>query len=348
MIYSMNVAPSKPKPRRRWKLWLGISLVLLVGGGTVCWWMIIRMPGESFLGELPKLDEAQQKLVADLKSDVNILAVTIGERNTTNRYPQLNAAADYVESQFAAANYKVQRQTFEAVGLKCHNLEVELPGTAAPGEIVVVGAHYDSFPGTPGANDNASGTAAMLALARRFAMKQPQRTLRFVAFTNEEPPHFQRATMGSWHYAARCRQRNENIIAAISLETIGYYSETPGSQAYPPPLSAFYPSEGNFIGVVGNVGSRQLVRQVVASFRRHGHFPSEGGAIPGAMPGIGWSDHWSFWQHGYPGVEITDTAPFRYAHYHRPTDTPDKLNFDHIARVVEGLVGVIEDLAAVQ
>lgn len=332
--------------RRRWKRVLGIGLVLSAGAAVGCWWLMIRMPGESFRGELPPLDESQRKLVGELQRDVNHLAVTIGERNTSRRYPQLNAAADHIEAQLSAAGYQVQRQTFDAGGLKCHNLEVELRGAGVPEEIVVVGAHYDSFAGSPGANDNASGTAALLALARRFVTRHPQRTLRFVAFTNEEPPHFQRSTMGSWHYAARCRQRRENVVAAVSLETIGYYSETPGSQAYPPPLSAFYPSEGNFIGVVGNVGSRHLVRQIVASFRRHGQFPSEGGAMPSAMPGVGWSDHWSFWQQGYPGVEITDTAPFRYAHYHRASDTPDKLNFDHIARVVAGLEGVIEDLAA--
>ena len=120
--------------------------------------------------------------------------------------------------------------------------------------------HYDSYLGTPGANDNGSGTAALLALARRFAGSKPERTLRFVAFTNEEPPYFQRPTMGSWVYAQGCRKRREDLVCVLSLETIGYYSDEPGSQEYPQPLGVFYPSEGNFIGVIGNVGSRELVR----------------------------------------------------------------------------------------
>ena len=105
-----------------------------------------------------------------------------------------------------------------------------------------------------------------------------------------------------------------------------------------------YPSEGNFIGVIGNVGSRQLVRQIVAAFREHGQFPSEGAAIPANIVGVGWSDHWSFWQAGYPGVMITDTAPFRYPYYHQPGDLPEEINFDHIARIVAGLEGVVREL----
>jgi hypothetical protein len=106
-----------------------------------------------------------------------------------------------------------------------------------------------------------------------------------------------------------------------------------------------YPATGNFIAFVGNYGSRRLVRQVVGSFRRQAEFPSEGGAVPGFLPGIGWSDHWSFWQEGYPALMVTDTAPFRYPHYHRVTDTPDKLDYDRTARVVSGLEAVVRELA---
>jgi hypothetical protein len=131
----------------------------------------------------------------------------------------------------------------------------------------------------------------------------------------------------------------------LSLETIGYYKDRPRSQVYPTPLGMLYPDKGNFIGVIGNVRSRELVRQVVDSFRRHGKFPSEAGAIPGDVPGVGWSDHWSFWQEGYPGVMITDTALFRYPYYHLPQDTPDKLDFDRLARVAAGLEGVVRELS---
>ena len=181
-------------------------------------------------------------------------------------------------------------------------------------------------------------------LARAFAGRTPTRTLRLVFFVNEEPPHFQTEHMGSWVYAKQCRKRNENVVAMLSLETIGYYSDDKGTQKYPRPLSLFYPSRGNFIAFVGNVSSRRLVRQVVGSFRRHARFPSEGGAIPGFVPGVGWSDHWSFWQEGYEAVMVTDTAPFRYPHYHLPSDGPDKLDYERTALLVSGLERVVEDL----
>jgi Zn-dependent M28 family amino/carboxypeptidase len=225
-----------------------------------------------------------------------------------------------------------------------HNIEAEIVGGARPGEIVIVGAHYDSVVGSPGANDNASGTAAVLALAKRFAGRKCGRTLRFILFTCEEPPYFQSPSMGSAVYARRCRERNENLTAVISLETIGYFTSEPQTQQYPQPFGLFYPSEGDFIAVIGNVGSRKLVREVIESFRRHAEFPSEGGAVPGEITGVGWSDHWSFWQEGYEAVMITDTAPFRYPHYHTADDTPDKLNYDHMARIVDALEPVIDDL----
>jgi hypothetical protein len=162
---------------------------------------------------------------------------------------------------------------------------------------------------------------------------------------NEEPPHFQSTDMGSVRYARRCRERGENVVAMLSLETIGYFSEREGSQKYPFPLSYFYPSQGNFIGFVGNRASRQLVRDVVGSFRTHARFPSEGAVLPAALPGVGWSDHWAFWQSGYPAVMVTDTAPFRNPNYHEASDLPDTLDYDRFARVVAGLEKVIAELS---
>jgi Zn-dependent M28 family amino/carboxypeptidase len=151
--------------------------------------------------------------------------------------------------------------------------------------------------------------------------------------------------MGSLVYARQCRQRNENIVAMLSLETIGYYSTAKGSQKYPFPVGLFYPSRGDFVAIVGNRANARLVRRCIASFRRQASFPSEGAALPGRLPGIDWSDHWSFWQAGYPGIMVTDTAPFRYPHYHTEQDTPDKLDYERLARVVAGLDKVLEDLA---
>src|SRR5205085_7478943 len=155
--------------------------------------------------------------------------------------------------------------------------------------------------GSPGANDNGSGVAALLALARRSAGKATGQTLRFVAFVNEEPPYFQTEQMGSFVYARGCKARGDQISAMLSLETIGYFSDAPHSQKYPPGISAFYPSTGNFIGFVGNFPSRALVRRAVASFREQGKIPSEGGALPSFISVVAGSDHWSFGHCGYPG-----------------------------------------------
>ena len=322
---------------------LGVGCILLAGLALWGWWTMIRMPGQSYRGPLPQLTEQEAALRDDLRRDVEMLAGHIGERNVF-RYSKLNEAARFIEASLGEAGYAVERQPFEVFGATCLNLAVEIEGHGRGDEIVVVGGHYDSVSNCPGANDNASGVAATLALARAFAGRTPTRTLRLVFFVNEEPPYFQTEHMGSWVYAKQCRKRNENVVAMLSLETIGYYSNDKGTQKYPAPLSLFYPSRGNFIAFVGNVSSRRLVRQVVGSFRRHARFPSEGGAIPGFVPGVGWSDHWSFWQEGYEAVMVTDTAPFRYPHYHLPSDEPDKLDYERTARLVSGLERVVEDL----
>ncbi len=207
----------------------GLGLALL---GVVGWLMMIRMPGKSSRGTAAPLSAEELTLRQELMTHVQKLGGEIGERNMA-RYPRLLEAAEYIESQLSTAGWKVRRDSYEVQGKSCHNLEVELPG-ASP-EIVLIGAHYDSVFGSPGANDNGSGVAALLALARRFAGSQNVRTLRFVAFVNEEPHYFQTSEMGSFVYAGRCRERNDPIKAMLSLETIGYYSKEKGSQNYPAP-----------------------------------------------------------------------------------------------------------------
>jgi hypothetical protein len=318
-----------------------IALVLLVIIFFL-WAFGIRMPGRN-ISSAAALNDAEVALRAELFADVHALAGDIGERNL-NRYPQLVAATDLIEASLARAGLTPQRDSYDLRGRACHNIEVEIRGTRP--EILVVGAHYDSVFGSPGANDNASGVAGLLALARRFAGKPCGQTLRFVAFVNEEPPYFQTEEMGSLVYARRCKARGDKISAMISLETIGYFSDEPRSQKYPSPgLGFFYPTKGNFIGFVGNLPSRALVRRAVGLFREQKKIPSEGAALPSFVPGVGWSDQWSFWQCGYPAIMVTDTAPFRYPHYHSSTDTPDKLDYDRFALVVSGMEGVIAELA---
>jgi Zn-dependent M28 family amino/carboxypeptidase len=336
---------AKQQRRRRKWYWMGGATLFLALVSLASWRLMIWMPGQSFHGELPPPTDLTLHTDQQLRDCVNHLSATIGERNL-GHYRQLQAARAYMRAQLSETGLPVAEQVFDSRGMEVANIEAELQGKSNPEEIILIGAHYDSAQGTPGANDNASGSAALLALARYFAKSSPDRSIRFVAFTNEEPPYFQKADMGSLLYARRCRKRNENLIAVLSLETMGYYRDEPGTQVYPEPLGALYPSEGNFLGVIGNVGSRGLVRRVVESFRRQVPFPCEGGAVPSVMRGVGWSDHWSFWQEGYQAVMITDTAPFRYPYYHRKEDTIDKIDFQRLARVVDGLAKVIAELSA--
>lgn len=302
------------------------------------------MPGHSYSGTLSPLTEDQIEIRDRLKRHVETLAGDIGERNTV-RYKELEQSASYIEEVFKDLGYRVLTQNFEADNRVVRNIEAEITGKTRPEEIVVIGAHYDSARGTPGADDNATGTASVLELARLLKGQTLARTVRFVLFVNEELPFFGTEHMGSWVYARRSHELGERIIGMLSIEMTGYYSDVEGSQKYPFPFSYFYPSTGNFIAFVGNLSSRSLVRKCVASFRNHTKFPSEGAAAPGEIKGVGWSDHWAFWQEDYQAVMITDTAFFRYKYYHTLKDTPDKIDYTNMARVVSGLRYVILDLA---
>lgn len=303
------------------------------------------MPGSSWSGPLPPLTGKEQLIHDNLKRHIAALAGRIGERNVW-RPEALAAAEAYIHKTLEDAGYAVNIQSFTSRGLTVNNLEAVLPGHGAADEIIVIGAHYDSVAGSPGANDNASGVAALLELARLLAGTTLPRTVRFVAFANEEAPFFYGDEMGSNRYAARARAQGERIEAMLSLETIGYYTDQPASQRYPFPFSLFYPDTGNFVGFVGNLSSRQLVRRAIGAFRASTPFPSEGVAAPSGMEGVHWSDHWSFWQAGYPAIMVTDTALFRYSHYHAATDTPEQLDYTCLARVTGGLVEVVGALAS--
>ena len=277
-----------------------------------------------------------------LRQHVETLAGTIGERNLW-KYPSLQRAAEYIEQQFAESGYATTRQTYEVSRAPVGNIEAVLPGTTDPESIVILGAHYDTVGECPGANDNATGIAALLELARQFASRPQPSTIRFVAFVNEEPPFFQTPQMGSYVYARQCRERDDRITAMLSLETMGYYSDKKGSQRYPAPIAVMYPDVGNFIGFVSDMRSEPLLMEARAAFQNATAFPVEALAGPADLPGVGWSDQWSFWEHGYPALMVTDTAPFRYPHYHKETDTPDKVDVEKLARVTKGMERVVRD-----
>ncbi|HYP06998.1 MAG TPA: M28 family peptidase [Bryobacteraceae bacterium] len=314
---------------------IGAAIAALVLGGFV---YLTNMPDAQPLSRPPALD------AEGLRRHVEMLAQTIGGRSA-GKYRSLQSAADYGEDQLKSFGYTTARQSYTVDSLTFQNIEGERQGYARPEEIVVIGAHYDTAGGLPGANDNASGVAATLELARLHASKQHKRTIRYVLFANEEPPYFQSDAMGSLVYAKRCRERNEKIVAMLSLETIGYYSDEPGSQKYPIGFHPGYPNTGNFLGFVSDIRSVALLRRVVKHFRSGTNLPAQGAAAPSGIPGVGWSDHWSFWQHGYKAVMVTDTAPYRYPYYHTAQDTPDKLDYTRMAQALAGLSAALDHLA---
>ena len=277
-------------------------------------------------------------LVSDgrLKAHVDQLAGAIGERHVL-RIEALDAARAYIEAEWTAQGYSVTHQWYEIGRERCANLEITRPGAVRETEILLLGAHYDTVPGSPGANDNGSGIAALLEISRLFRDVEPEMSVRFVAFVNEEPPFFKSRTQGSMIYARAARMRGDDIRLMAALETIGFYSDKPGSQRYPPLFKLFYPSKGNFIGFVSDLRSRRLMRQLVGAFKANSDFPVEHAATFRIVPGVSWSDHWSFWRQGYPAVMITDTAFYRYPYYHTQWDMPDRLAYPAFARATDGL-----------
>ncbi len=297
-------------------------------------------------GAAPVLEDSSpvSPLAERLRRHVVQFAGAIGERNVW-RPPALQAAADYIREEWRRQGYDVVSQRYLAYDVSSENLEIEFGGSAKPAEIIVIGAHYDSVRGSPGANDNASGVAGILEIGRAIAGQSLRRTVRLVAFVNEEPPFFYFGAMGSRQYAEAAHRRGDDIRLMMSLEMLGAYSDRPDSQSYPPIIGWFYPDRANFIAFVSNLSSRRVLRCVVQAFRRVSDFPSESLAAPSFVPGVSWSDQLSFWRQGYPALMVTDTAFYRYAHYHTAQDTPEKLDYARMAEVVEGLTKAIIALA---
>ncbi|MBI4679066.1 MAG: M28 family peptidase [Elusimicrobia bacterium] len=287
--------------------------------------------------------EPDPQLAERLERHVRVLSHVIGERSL-GEYQHIVKARDYVSSEFKSYGYEVAVQEYRTYGRAFQNLSAERPGRAP--EIVLVGAHYDSVAGTPGADDNASGVAVLLELSRRFSQASPGLTLRFAAFATEEPPFFRTSDMGSAQYAKLCRKKGENIKAMIALEMLGFYRDEKGSQTYPPLLNLFYPDAGNFIAVVGDFLSGPLVRRVGEGISSGSSMPVERAALPRLIPGIDFSDHASFWKEGYPAVMVTDTAFYRNPNYHTATDTYEKLDYPRMAELTDGLASAVEALAS--
>lgn len=336
---------------------LGISGVSLIASLTAFTMICLEMPG-SRNGVQQTVDS---KLAQMLQQDVFYLSETIGQRGF-HAYTGMRKAADYISAEFKKAGYEVKRNDYqvkaEEIGkeyLKLgfspeqiySNIYVELKGTEKADEYIVVGAHYDSVcvSNCKGADDNASGVAATLALARYFADKPQKCSVIFVAFANEEPPLFQTETMGSMVFARMLKKENRKVRGMIAFDTIGYYSDAPGSQLYPEPLNQFYPDKGNFIAFISNISSVSFLRNCVGTFRSKSALPSEGSALPEFIPGTDWSDHWSFAKLGWNAVMVSNTALYRTPYYHSNQDSWEKLDYRRMALLTDGMKKVIEQIA---
>jgi len=301
----------------------------------------IVFPRQPFKGPLPPLTAEERDLAGRLKTHVRAIA---SKSHNVQHYKALLAAADYIERTLAGLGLEPVSQVYEVAGRSVRNIEVVL-GPAPPKRVdatYVIGGHYDSPDDSPGANDNGTGTAAVLELARLFKDVKLRRTrLRLVLFVNEERPYGKTPDMGSWRHARLMKEVGEPIAGMMSLETIGYFSDEPGSQSYPKPFNLAFPTTGNFVAFVGLPGSRRFLRRTVYSFRSHTAFPAIGGVAPGFLPGIDLSDHWSYNQFGFPAIMVTDTAPFRNPRYHELDDLPDTVDYESLARITMGLARVM-------
>ena len=313
--------------------------IAAIGGLFV--WYALAVPGKSHQGPLAPLTPEERQIAQRLEAHVIRIA---SAPHNLEHYAELEAAARYLESTLKSSGYIVEAQPFAARGREVRNIEARRDAQIS--KMLIVGAHYDSFRNAPGANDNGSGVAVVLEMARLLSdLTTSETEVRFVLFVNEEPPYYRTPDMGSWHYAKRLSERGANVLGMISLETLGAFSDRPGSQKYPVPFPTGLPTTANFIAFVGLPGSRPFLRDVIGSFRRHTAFPTIGGLAPDLLvPGVGWSDHWAFERFGYPAMMITDTAHFRYPHYHQPSDTPDKLDYARLARITKGLERVLRDI----
>ncbi len=275
---------------------------------------------------------------ANLRDTVRYLAGEIGQRSYLD-IERLEAAAQYIEERLTEAGCEVIRHPFEYQGRTYHNLSAEVKGKGSDLEgILVIGAHYDTVVGTPGADDNASGVAGLIKLAR-FTEQEPfPRTVRFVAFCLEEPPVFLTSRMGSHVYAAGLKEEGVEVFGMISLEMLGYYSDRRNSQYYPASFFRFfYPAQGDFIAFVGNLASRQFTNSMKHAFRAESSLPVESLNAVSVIPGVDFSDHRSFWKFGFRAFMVTDTAFYRNPNYHSPGDTPDTLDYGRMAACVIGL-----------
>jgi hypothetical protein len=281
----------------------------------------------------------------ELRAVVKELADITPARNFGN-VAALDKAASYIKARLTAYGYRPTEQVYVAEGREYRNVLASIGPETAPR--FIVGAHYDVAGDQPGADDNASGVAGLLALARLFREHEQDLNKRidFVAFTLEEPPFFRTRMMGSYVHAKSLRDSNADVLGMVALEMIGFFSDQPRSQGYPLPfMNLFYPSRGDFIGIVGNYTSSWLIAHFEKAMER-ASMGVETLRAPSLAVNVHLSDHINYWKFGYPAIMVTDTSFYRNPHYHTSSDSVETLDFERMAEVVKGLYWSILGLTA--
>lgn len=320
-------------------VYAALALVAVAGAAAVYG---LWVPGRSYTGAPPALTQQEIELAGRLKAHITAIA---SEPHNTQHPAALERSADAVEAAFRDTGLEPHAQRYKSDGVDVRNIWVTIEPEGKAEDAIVVGGHYDSAGKAPGANDNASGTAATIELARLLKSHKPKSTrIYLVAFVNEEAPYWGTPDHGAARFADMLIQKGERVRGMLSLETLGWFDDRPGSQRYPTPFNWIYPDVGNFVVLVGMPGSRGWLHDVIAPFRHTATVPSIGGIAPSSVPGIAWSDHKAFADRGIPALMLTDTAPFRYPHYHRATDTPDKVDVKTLARITAALERTLREL----
>lgn len=291
---------------------------------------------------LPALTEEQRDMAGRLRETVQHFAVEIGERNIEQSW-NLATATDDLATSLEKIGYDVQRQGLVAGDAVVQNIVVHVAGGEHGGEAIVVGAHFDTFAGTPGADGDASGVAALMELARSFQPKKGKRSTYFAFFVNGEAPYLKTEQMGSLVYAKWLKEQKLDVRGMLDLDGLGAYSDAPPARPYPPGLSPPYPATSNFVAIIGNEASRQLLEQVTTAMQR-GSMPVVSNVVAEEQALASDSDQWAFWKLGLPALLVTDVAAYRYKDHQQKTDLPDKLDYERMARVVSALQATVAEL----
>ena len=299
----------------------------------LCGCAVITQPGVRAIAVTPAAVDA-----VALERHVRELAVTLHPRSYDSQ-ANLQRAGDYVLAQFDGLNARTEIQDVAVDGVIYRNVIARFG--PAEGPLLVIGAHYDGCGTTPGADDNASGIAGLLEIARLLAQHPPPHPVELVAFTLEEPPYFRTPFMGSAVHARALRNARREVRLMISLEMIGYFRDAPGSQRYPSrALGLLYPDRGNFVALVGRLRDFGAMRRVKGLFKGASSLPVVSINAPASVPGVDFSDHASYWNEGFPALMVTDTAFLRNPNYHGEGDTPETLDFARMAQVVQAVHAV--------